>query len=137
MQYASSFKYLGLLLDEHMNSSSLPAICLLEELEHSLAHFYANNWMGFSTFKTLYKVCIANACGYSADVLGYGVFSKFDSVRSLALRWYIGVQKFVPLAALEARAGFNGQPQSRPTLLQVFDHSTITVLYNYSICCVL
>lgn len=65
---------LSLLLHEHM-SYSTPTYDLSvrgsNALGSFLAHFYANNGMGFYTFKT-YKVCIVKVCDYSAGVWGYG-----------------------------------------------------------------
>jgi len=116
LQYASAYKYLGLLLDEHMNASTLTydlSIRGSKALGSLLAHFYANNGMGFSTFKTLYEVCIAKVCDYSAGVWGYGTFPKLDSVHSRALRCYLGLHRYAPLAALEAEVGFNSSPVGR------------------------
>jgi len=133
LQYASAYKYLGLLLDEHMNASTLTydlSIRGSKALGSLLAHFYANNGMGFSTFKTLYEVCIAKVCDYSAGVWGCGTFPKLDSVHSRALRCYLGVHKYAPLAALEAEMGFNSPPVRRKLEMVRFWNHLINLSNN-------
>ena len=126
LEYTQTYKYLGVLLDEHLNYDSLAndlAGRASKALGSLLANFYLNNGMGFRAFKKCYDACITKISDYSAGVWGLGVYPKLDSVHNRALRCYLGVHKYAPIAALQGEMGFTPPDVRRKIeLVRLWNH---------------
>ena len=126
LEYTKTYKYLGVLLDEHMNYDTLAndlAGRASKALGSLLANFYANNGMGFRDFKKCYDACITKISEYSAGVWGLCKYPKLDSVHNRALRCYLGVHKYAPIAALQGEMGFTPPDVRRKIeLIRLWNH---------------
>ena len=56
--------------------------------------------MGFSTYTKLYESCVLPVINYCTGVWGYKNYNKFDQVQQRALRVFLGVHKYAPIAAI-------------------------------------
>ena len=71
-----------------------------------IAKYYANNGMGYRTFKKLYDACITKVADYSAGVWGLGLYPKLNNIHNRAVRTYLGVHKYAPILALTGELSF-------------------------------
>ena len=109
LNYCSSYKYLGTYLDEHLKftqcistlsdsgSRSLGSICSkLKYLKD----------VRFKTYTKLYNAHVCPILDYGASVWGYKNSAQCDSVQNKAIRYFLGVHKFTPLAAINGEMGW-------------------------------
>ena len=109
LDYTTTYKYLGVIFHENMDFSVL-ANDLADRASRALgsliAKYYANNGMGYNTFKKLYDACITKVADYSAGIWGLGLYPKLNNVHNRALRTYLGVHKYAPIEALTGELSF-------------------------------
>ena len=109
LEYTQTYKYLGVILHENMDFSVLAddlANRASRALGALITKYYANNGMGFKTFKKMYDACITKVADYSSGVWGLGLYTKLNNVHNRALRTYLGVHKYAPLESLMGKLAF-------------------------------
>jgi hypothetical protein len=97
IEYASSYKYLGIILDEHLTFSKA-----INELASSanralgslISKYKLNKNMGYSTFTKLFNSCILPILTYCCPVWSHVDFSKLIQIQVRAMRMFLGVHKF-------------------------------------------
>ena len=55
---------------------------------------------GYKTFTKLFETGVLSILNYGAEIWGYGNFPKCDNVMNRAMRYFLGVHRFAPIAAL-------------------------------------
>ena len=109
LEYTTTYKYLGVLFYGNMDFSVLAddlATRASRALGSLIAKFYANNGMGYRSYKKLYNACITKIADYSSGVWGLGLYPKLNNVHHRALRTYLGVHKYAPIEALTGELAF-------------------------------
>ena len=101
--FKTSYKYLGIFLDEHLNfkenidtltdaaGRALGKIC---------STFRENKNFGFKTFSTLFFSCVAPVIDYASGIWGCRTRNKSEIIQNRAMRFFLGVNKFTPLHAI-------------------------------------
>ena len=105
----NTYKYLGVYFDEQLEFKE--NVTILSQaagraLGSIINKYKRNNHMGFSTFTKLFESCVQPVMNYSSGVWGYSKFTQTDKVQQLALRVFLGVHKFAPVAVLYGDSGW-------------------------------
>ena len=116
IEIVSCYKYLGILIDEHLTFEKCAK--LLSEsggraLGSIISKFKILKNCGFKTFEKLYSTGMCPILDYSACVWGYGKFHDIDNIQNKAIRYFLGVHKFAPLAGIEGEMGWTNCRQRR------------------------
>ena len=98
------YKYLGLILHEHLDYS-ITAKAVAQSASRALglliAKAKANGGFPFGTFTRLYDYTVNSVISYGASIWGTREYSCINSVQHRACRFFLGVGKFTPNAAVE------------------------------------
>ena len=57
--------------------------------------------MGYSAYTKLYDMCVTPIIDYSSEIWGYKNYCKTNVVQNRAMRIFLGVHRFAPVAGLE------------------------------------
>ena len=110
LEIVSSYTYLGLLFNEFLDDSlSCKAIArsASRALGLLIAKSKAHGGMPYETFTKLYNSLVQPVMDYSAGIWGTKMFSCINSVQRRAERFFLGVGKYTPNAALQGELGWN------------------------------
>jgi hypothetical protein len=109
LEKVSVYKYLGIILDENMNFNSCTntlAGSAGRALGGVISKFKALKNVRFETFTKLYESGVIPVAHYAAGVWGYVKGNGIDLVQNRAVRYYLGVHKRAPNAAIMAEMGW-------------------------------
>ena len=109
INYVNSYKYLGLYVDESMNfvqGSTVLSESAGRALGGVIGKIKTLKDVGFLTYTTLYKACVCPILDYGAGVWGHGKFPKSVTIHNRAIRYFLGVHKFAPMAAASGDTGW-------------------------------
>jgi len=111
-----SYKYLGIILDQHLTYETV-ATTLAESGQRALGAVIAKykkiHGLGYQTYSKLFHACVAPVLDYCSGVWGYKAFGKIDTVQHRAIRVYLGVHNFAPNAAITADMGWSPSQNRR------------------------
>ena len=109
LEYVSTYRYLGVTFNEHMESDACGDI-LADSASRALGSIVARykhlNDMGYHTYEKLYNSCVIPVMDYCSEVWSNGRNSKSQGVQNKALRIFLGVHRFAPLAGLQGDMGW-------------------------------
>jgi hypothetical protein len=57
--------------------------------------------MAYSTYTKLYKACVVPVMDYSSEIWGFKNYTKPNVIQNRAMRIFLGVHRFAPVAGLE------------------------------------
>ena len=103
------YKYLGIILDEHLTYNDCVqtlADSAGRALGGVISKFKTLKNVGYDTFTKLFIAGVQPVYEYSAGVWGYHKAYAIDKVQNRAMRYYLGVHKFAPNAALTSEMGW-------------------------------
>ena len=104
IDYASQYEYLGIIFTEYL-SFDKNAEALADSGRRALGALVSklkkNNFMGYQTYTKLYNSCVIPVLDYGSEIWGFKQYSYQDVVQNKALRIYLGVHRFAPVAGLE------------------------------------
>ena len=109
LQIVSSYKYLGVFLDEHLSyvhhvdSLAKAASRSLGFLRHKLSFLKECR---SDTFTKLYSSYVCPVMDYCSAVWGSKMFPKLEQVQYRALRYLLGVHRFAPIDVLLGDSGW-------------------------------
>ena len=110
LETVSSYKYLGIIFDEHLNFNKCTEI-LSESAGRALgsviSKFKKLQDCTFKTFTKLYDTGLTPILDYSAGVWGYNDRKPINDIQNRAIRYFLGVHKFTPIIGLEAEMGWD------------------------------
>ena len=105
-----NYKYLGIILNEHHDyQHAVNPLCVAagRALGGIIHKFRSFKNIGYSTFSKLYDSCVTPILEYGAAVWGANrKYECVDRVMYRALRYYLGVHRFAPVAGLVGDMGF-------------------------------
>ena len=109
-----NYKYLGIILDEHLNFNDCTQTlsdAAGRALGGIIAKFKTLKNVGYDTFTKLFNLGVRPVYEYAAGIWGFYKASAIDKVQNRAIRYFLGVHKFAPNAALTSEMGWI-RPQS-------------------------
>ena len=109
IERVSSYKYLGIFLDEHLDFSKCSEI-LAESASRALGGIISKFNMlkdcGYKTYTKLFDSGVLPILNYGAEIWGYGKHPKCDNILNRAMRYFLGVHKYAPTAAVQGDMGW-------------------------------
>lgn len=109
LHYKSSYKYLGVTFNEY-NDFSHNASLLAESANRALgslvSKYKMNSYMGYGPYTKLFEACVLPVMLYGAEVWGYNNFANINKVQQRAMRVFLGVHSFAPIAGIEGDMGW-------------------------------
>ena len=109
MEYSDKYVYLGLLLTEHLDfnvtvksvaQSASRALGLL------IGRYKNMGGMSFTVFSKLYETTVWPVISYASAIWGTKSYSCINAVENRALRFFLGVGKYTPTAAVTGDTGW-------------------------------
>ena len=104
IQTVDKYKYLGLWFNEHLDMTVMAnevARCAHRALGLLLAKVKAAGGIPLDIFTKLYCGCVQPVIDYGAAVWGQRSFSSINAVQNRAMRFFLGVSKSTPNAAIQ------------------------------------
>ena len=109
LDITQQYKYLGLILQEHLDYS-ITAKAVAQSASRALglliAKAKAYGGFPFGTFTRLYDATVNSVISYGASIWGTREYSCISAVQHRACRFFLGVGKFTPNAAVEGDMGW-------------------------------
>ncbi|MEW8547938.1 MAG: reverse transcriptase family protein, partial [Candidatus Thiodiazotropha sp.] len=115
LELVTQYVYLGLLLTEHMDYESMAkhvAKSANRALGLVIAKSKAFGGLPFGTFTKLYDAMVWSVISYGAAIWGNRQFSCINTVQLRAARYYMGVGRYTPNAAVQGDTGW------KPTIVR-------------------
>lgn len=104
------YKYLGVILDEHLNykkCSSTLAESGGRALSAIISKFKQFKDIGYNTFTTMYNAGVSPVMYYGSSIWGVdGKNNHADNTQNRAIRYFLGVHNFTPIPALVSEMGW-------------------------------
>ena len=105
----STYKYLGVLLDEHLNFDKA-----VEELCHSagcalgtiIGKFKTLRNVGYNTYTTLYNACVRPILEYSSAIWEDKRYTECNTIFNRAIRYFLRLPKNTPTRGLHGDMGW-------------------------------
>ncbi len=109
LEVVDSYNYLGVLLTEHLNYD-LMAKAASKSANRALglliAKFKSLGGMPFNVYSKLYDTMVWPVLGYGAAIWGTKQYSCVNAVHHRAIRFFLGVGKYVPNLAVNGEVGW-------------------------------
>ena len=100
----TEYKYLGVYIDEHLTYNKAFEI-LNKSAQRALGEcvkkFNQATDMTCDVYTLLYNSYVAPVLDYGSSVYTVGKTSEYDKVQNSAIRYYLGVNKFIPICAFQ------------------------------------
>ena len=110
LKTVQNYKYLEVVLDEHMDFELNASIFLAEAAGRALGAIRPKlkylKECGYKSFNTLFKAGVLTIADYSAGVWGTKSLPKSEQVQYKAARYFLGVHRFAPIEALLGDMGW-------------------------------
>ncbi len=109
LEYVTEYKYLGVLLHEHMSyeyTANMLASSAGRALGSIINKFKSIKNMNIGTYEKLFNTCVQTVMHYSSCVWGFRIYDKCNQVIYKALRFYLGVHKYTPILGLLGDTGW-------------------------------
>jgi hypothetical protein len=109
LDVVTEYKYLGVIFDEMLSfKSHCEAIGkaasrafggLINKI-HGITDF------GFKSYEKLVFNCVVPVMDYCSSIWGYKTYQQIDNVHNRSMRYYLGVHRYAPIAALSGDLGW-------------------------------
>ena len=103
------YKYLGVILDEHMNFKSCSKTLADSggrALSAVISKFKKYKDIGYNTYSKMYEACVIPVLDYGSGIWGNSKVNHSDMIQNKAYRYFLGVHNFTPVAAMQAEIGW-------------------------------
>ncbi len=147
LEYVHEYKYLGVMLNEHMDfqeSSSHLSASASRSFGGIVNKFRDITDMGFGTFWRAVEACVYPILNYASESWGYKEISHAENIQNKILRFYLGVHRFTPIAGILGDFGEMPVQWKRWVKMLAYwnrlvlmDDSRLTkkvFMYDYSVC---
>jgi hypothetical protein len=109
LNIVKEYKYLGIILNE-FHDYNVTAKVLSDAANRALGaiinKYLNNNGLGYYTYTRLYNSGVCPILDYGSEVWGYKNFPHIDNIQNKAIRIFLGVHRFAPLAAISGDMGW-------------------------------
>ena len=109
LEIVSEYKYLGVLIDEHLSFEK--ATAMLAEaggraLGSIISKFKKMKDCSFRTFEKLYESGVVPVATYGAAIWGFKDYKCLNDLQNRAIRYYLGVHKYAPILGLQGETAW-------------------------------
>ncbi len=124
------YKYLGLVLNQFVDFN-ITAQVLSDAANRALGSIInkckAINGLGHYTYTRLFQSGACPILDYGSEIWGFRHFDKVDSIQNKAIRIYLGVRRFNPIAAINGDMGWTHSSVRRKVCMVCFWTRIITL----------
>lgn len=109
IEYTDKYKYLGLVLNEHLDYSvtaKYVAQSATRALGLLISKFKQMGGMPYDVFTKLFDTTVWSVISYGAAIWGVKEYSVINTVQHKACRFFLGVGKYTPNAAVNGDMGW-------------------------------
>ena len=109
VDYVSVYRYLGVHLNEHMDSSIIAETLSKaggRALSAVISKIQSYKDVGFKTYSQLYNSCVVPVLDCCSGVWGFKSFDKIDMIQNRVIRYSMGVHRFTPILAITGDMGW-------------------------------
>jgi len=109
LEKVKEYKYLGLVFNEHFDwnkTVSFLSSSAGRALGAVIAKFRHLKDVGYNTFAKLYNACVQPILEYGSEIWGGKEFKTCNQIQLRAIRYFLGVHRFAPIAGLEGDMGW-------------------------------
>ncbi len=109
LEFVSDYKYLGTLLNEHLDytkTAELLANSAGRALGAVINKVKANKDLGYKTYSTLIDSCVMPILLYASGVWGLEKYKCCEDVLLRASRFFIGVHRLTPIPGIQGDCGW-------------------------------
>ena len=110
VEVVSEYKYLGIILDEHLTYKSATKILANaggRALGGIISKFKSFKDIGYNTYTKLFDNCVAPILEYGSGIWApYEKFPDIDNIMLRACRYYLGVHRFAPIPGILGDMGW-------------------------------
>jgi len=107
--YATTYRYLGLVLHEHLDYSvtaKYVAASATRALGLLISKFKVMGGMPYNVYTQLYETMVWPVISYGAAIWGTKEYSSINAVQNRACRFFLGVGRYTPNAAVNGEMGW-------------------------------
>ena len=143
----SSYKYLGIILDDNLKFD----LCIKaladsagRALGATINKFKLLKNVGYETFTKLFRCGVTSVMEYGSSIWGFKKAPEIDMIQNRAMRYFLGVHKYTPIAGMLGDMGWYQQSIGRKLcilrlwnrIIQMEEDSLTKVLFNadYDVC---
>ena len=111
-----SYKYLGVILDEFLNFKECARVLATaggRALGGIISKFKTMKNVGYHTFTKLFNTGVNPILEYGSGIWGFIKADEISQIQHRAMRYFLGVNKFCPLAGLHGDMGWVNQTLKR------------------------
>lgn len=109
LETVDKYTYLGLLLSEHLDFD-LTAKHVAQSASRALGLLISKcklaGGLPFNVYTKLYDSVVSSIIKYGASIWGFKSYSCINAVQNRAMRFFLGVGKYTPVAALQGEMGW-------------------------------
>ncbi len=101
LEKVSSYKYLGVYLDEHLTFTKTTDILATaggRALGAMINKYKSLDMLGYDTYTKLYDSLVSPVTDYGSAIWGTKSYDSMDRVQNRATRFFMGVHRFSPIA---------------------------------------
>ncbi len=124
------YKYLGLVLNEFLDFN-IAAQVLSDAANRALGSIINKckviNGLGYYTYTRLFQSGLCPILDYGSEIWGFRHFDKVDSIQNKAIRIYLGVHRFTPIAAINGNMGWTHSSVRRKVCMVRFWNRIINI----------
>ena len=109
LNIVDSYTYLGVLLTEHLDfelTAKFVAQSVSRALGLLIAKYRLDSGLPYNFYTRLYKSVVCPVIEYGASIWGFKSYSCINAVQNRAMRVFLGVGKYTPIAALHGELGW-------------------------------
>ena len=95
-------------LDEYLNYGKCTNI-LAESAGRALGGIiskFKQHSIGYKTYTKMFDTSVVPILNYGSEIWGYGTFTNCDKIFNRAMRYFMGVHRFAPTAAIQGDMGW-------------------------------
>jgi hypothetical protein len=109
LSITDKYKYLCVFFDEHLTfeyCASILGNSAGRALGGVIAKFKQFKNVGYKTYTKMYEAAVVPVSDYASGVWGYKDYISHNNVHNRALRYFLGVHRFAPNAAIQGDMGW-------------------------------
>ena len=109
VKYCDDYKYLGLWINEHLDTKEMVSkvnLAARRALGSLVGKAKALGGLSYTTYTYLYDTLVAPVMDYSSYIWGFEHYSTLEATQNNALRFFLGVGRNHPIAALQGDMGW-------------------------------
>ena len=117
----SSYKYLGVILDEHLtfnNCASAFATSGGRALSAVITKCRAIKNISFKPFYRMYDSCVKSVLTYCSNIWGIDEYEELETINKRFIRYHLGLPRYTPLCCLYLLS--NMYPVTKDTWIDLF-----------------